>query len=393
MNNSYDQPFSKRKDPNEGGHKILMEMQLGMFRYLEACRRTPEPQQALYCPTQSFRNGLGASASFAKLERVHSMMIFGEKNASHCMTFMQNDKQIAVGTSKGTLMLLHLSNYLNSEQDDQVSWRSMLRSHDQTINSLRLNRTGNFLLFGDKNGAVKFLKVGINTAEQETAKMYETDPRRHREPVRDLCFSPTDEKVATCSDDKTIRIIDFTSGIVDSVLEGHGSDITTVDWHNSYAFIASGGKDRFIKTWDARNGKEICSLYKHTNSISKLRFSPDGNYLLSGGRDQMVKVFDVRTMKHLHDFKAHGADVLALQWNPVLPHIFASSDQSGNICVWDTTVPKAPLATLSHTASEVCEIWELSWNQMGTMLASCGSDKFVRIWTSRDFMGNPRSRN
>lgn len=390
MANSHDQPFNKKKYPDEGGRRILMELQLGMFRYLEASRRIAEPLESLYSPNISFRNGLGASCSYTKLEPVHSMMIYGEKNASHGMTFMQNDKQIAVGTSKGTLILLHLNNYLNFEQDDQVNLRSMMKSHEQTINSLRLSRTGNYLLFGDKNGQIKFFKVAMHSGEQELTKLYDSDPRRHREPVRDLCFSPTDDKLATCSDDKTIRVVDFASGSVEKVLEGHGSDITSVDWHNSYSFVASGGKDRFIKTWDIRAGTEICSLYKHTNSISKLRFSPDGNYLLSGGRDQMVKVFDVRTMKHLHDYKAHGADVLALQWHPILPNIFASSDQSGNICVWDATVPKAPLATLNHSSSEV---WELSWNQMGTLLASCGSDKFVRVWSSGEFWGNPRNRN
>ena len=84
--------------------------------------------------------------------------------------------------------------------------------------------------------------------------MSETDVLRHKDPIRDIAFAPSDEKLVTCSDDKTIRIADFESGRYEKVLEGHGSDITTVDWHPQFSLIASGGKDRIIKNWDANSG-------------------------------------------------------------------------------------------------------------------------------------------
>lgn len=190
--------------------------------------------------------------------------------------------------------------------------------------------------------------------------------------------------MATCSDDKTVRISDFETGKYEKVLEGHGSDVTTVDWHPQTALIASGGKDRIIKTWDAKSGIEICSLYNHTNSLSKIRFSEEGRYMLSCGRDQIVKLFDIRTMKVLHQYKSHEADILSLNWNPALPHIFASCDQSGRVCVWDINSLK-PLSVLTHGQ---CEVWETCWNKTGTLLASCGGDRLVKLWAPADFTPN-----
>lgn len=168
------------------------------------------------------------------------------------------------------------------------------------------------------------------------------------------------------------------------MLEGHGSDITTVDWHPQLSLLVSGGKDRIIKTWDAKSGIEICSLYSHTNSLSKIRFSEDGRYMLSCGRDQIVKLFDVRNMKVLHQYKSHESDILSLNWNPSNANMFASCDQTGRVCVWDINSLK-PLAVLNHGN---CEVWETCWNKSGTLLASCGGDKLVKLWAPADYIPN-----
>ena len=141
-------------------------------------------------------------------------------------------------------------------------------------------------------------------------KNNEDDPEKHNDAVRDIAFSPTNEKYVTCSADKTLRISDLKNGLVEKVLEGHGSDASTVDWHPYYSLLASGGKDRYIKIWDPRQKGEICSMYNHTNSITKVRFSESGDYLLSGAKDQMVKLFEIRTMKELKSFRMHDSEVL-----------------------------------------------------------------------------------
>jgi len=183
------------------------------------------------------------------------------------------------------------------------------------------------------------------------------------------------------------------------VLEGHGSDISTVDWHPYYSLIASGGKDRYIKIWDPRQRGEICSMYNHTNSVCKARFDPNGDYLLSGGRDQMVKVFEIRTMKELLNFKMHDSEILcksvminflALDWNPAKPGIFASADHSGRVNICSISCKK-PLSILSH--AQDAQVWDISWNNMGTQLATCGGDKLVNLFTSKNWIPNQTNFN
>jgi polyadenylation factor subunit 2 len=83
----------------------------------------------------------------------------------------------------------------------------------------------------------------------------------HDECIRDLTFSPTDIKFASCSDDSFIKLWDFKTAKCESILRGHGSDVKSCDWHPFNSIIASGSKDNYVKLWDAKSSKNIATLF------------------------------------------------------------------------------------------------------------------------------------
>ena len=82
---------------------------------------------------------------------------------------MNHEKKIAVGTSKGTIVLLHVNYYLDPMREDQPL-RTFTKVHEQSINSMRLNHTGNWLLTGEKNGIVKYFNTQILYENQEVPR-------------------------------------------------------------------------------------------------------------------------------------------------------------------------------------------------------------------------------
>lgn len=68
-------------------------------------------------------------------------------------------------------------------------------------------------------------------------------------------------------------------------MEGHGSDVLTVDWHPSKSLIVSGGKDRLIKFWDPLTHQNIGNLFNHTNAVNTVSFNMNENFLCSAGKD------------------------------------------------------------------------------------------------------------
>lgn len=76
---------------------------------------------------------------------------------------------------------------------------------------MRFSHNEHYLVSGDDNGRIKYWKPNLELLNDAVA---------HREAVRGICFSPTDLKFCTCSDDATLRIWDFGTCKVDKVMSG-----------------------------------------------------------------------------------------------------------------------------------------------------------------------------
>jgi polyadenylation factor subunit 2 len=151
---------------------------------------------------------------------------------------------------------------------------------------------------------------------------------------RDLTFSPTDIKFASCSDDSFIKLWDFKTAKCESILRGHGSDVKSCDWHPFNSIIASGSKDNYVKLWDAKSSKNIATLYGHKSAIYKLKWNKNGNWLLSCGRDQLIKLFDIRFMKEYETYRGHKKEVTSISWHPFHEKLFCSGGHDGDILYW-----------------------------------------------------------
>jgi WD40 repeat protein len=57
--------------------------------------------------------------------------------------------------------------------------------------------------------------------------------------------------------------------------------------------LASASEDGTVKVWDADKGQELLTLQGHTNWVSSVAFSPDGRRLASASSE--VKVWDAAT--------------------------------------------------------------------------------------------------
>jgi WD40 repeat protein len=56
--------------------------------------------------------------------------------------------------------------------------------------------------------------------------------------------------------------------------------------------LASASDDKTVKVWDATTGQETLTLKGHTGRVHSVAFSPDGKRLASASHDQTVKVWD-----------------------------------------------------------------------------------------------------
>ena len=75
-------------------------------------------------------------------------------------------------------------------------------------------------------------------------------------------------------------------------LQGHITSLTHVVYSPDGKRIATASEDKTVRLWDSSNGQEMLTLKGHTHVVRCVEFSPDGHRLYSCGWDRTIRVWD-----------------------------------------------------------------------------------------------------
>lgn len=120
----------------------------------------------------------------------------------------------------------------------------------------------------------------------------------HKGRVWNVCWHPSGESLASCGEDKTIRIwmYDKSKWAIKTILtEGHTRTIREVAWSPCGNYIASASFDATVAIWDQKSGQFECNttLEGHENEVKSVCWSISGQLLATCSRDKSVWVWEI----------------------------------------------------------------------------------------------------
>ena len=210
-------------------------------------------------------------------------------------------------------------------------------------------------------------------------------------PLATVAFAP-EKTIVTGGADQQISVWADASPNATRSLPGHTGPVYGVAFSPDGKLIASASGDQTIRIWDAAAGTQVRTISGSTGAIYGISFDANGERLVSGGADGILRLWNVANggpLKQLQEGET-PAPLFAVAFSPDGAYAAGAGIEKA-IRIWNTNSGTVMKNLEGHTDA----VYQLTFNQPGTRLLSCGQAGSLIIWNVSDgqpaFSGNAPS--
>jgi eukaryotic-like serine/threonine-protein kinase len=241
------------------------------------------------------------------------------------LQFLADGKEVITASRDGSFRVWELNTGREVGETKSAPYDGSKGIRIQTINPNNLNEVAT----GDYGGDL-FLW------DRVTGKKIAPDFPRGIDEISHLFFSNDGSCLFVAEGEKTIRVLDRTSGSELAVIPSANEFLSVaLSSDNERILTASGsGSSQIWAPGDTQSDVTDTLAHAHNDIVIQASFSPDGSQIVTASFDKTVKVWDTASQKLLVVFPGHTNELLKADFSPDGRRV-VSVDSHGVSRVWD----------------------------------------------------------
>ena len=217
--------------------------------------------------------------------------------AVRCAEFHPNGKLYAVGSNSKTLRICQYPSVTDINEQHETYQPTVMfkrtKHHKGSIYCLAWSPRGDLIATGSNDKTVKLMNFNTSTASLEGS---ENDLTMHDGTVRDCCFvedtgSPL--LLSAGAGDCKVYVTDCQTVTPFQAMTGHTGHILSLYTWGAAMFV-SGSQDKSVRFWDLRTRGCVNVVSTGSSPVASCCVDPSGRLLVTGHEDASIVLHDIR---------------------------------------------------------------------------------------------------
>jgi WD40 repeat protein len=262
--------------------------------------------------------------------------------------------------------------------------KTVMRRHSDVVRTVAINPGHTKLASGSDDGTLKIWNVNDLAQRPESYGL----PKGVRQDIRSVLFTSDDKAMIAGSDAGQIfKWKGETGNATPEVIRAHKASIhSLLNVKNTLISVSSDGA---VRTWKITD-RSLDSI-QHIRSgfpILCAKVSPDNKVLMCGSTNGRILSFDLSDLKKaptVYTFLQFGSQVSSLAFSPDGGKLITSNNY-GSLHAW-TLVNNALTGSVNTlTGRHTSPVNSIIFSPNGKLMATCSYDGSVHIWNYKDIL-------